>query len=506
MQRANSTPYLTSSKTWWRSLQIGGIFDADPRRSPWAGANLVYIGYCTSDGWSGDAGPETNAFGWAFRGQRMIEATFAALTKGVNVTTTTTVHYANHTHADVTSSAVYALGASDHVLFSGCSAGARGAMFNVDYVQPMLPPGAPPVLGFFDSPLWVDIQPAQADIMPLENETAAVLVLANATGRLGDACAAAYPGDEAWRCLYGQFRLPFVQTPYLLSASQFDKYQLSYNEGGLPPYYGANLSYADRFQSAVRSVVLDLPVRGSQPRSAVYSSACFKHCTSSLAWGAFWGVRVANVSLMKYLGDWYFGAAPPSSTSAGAAVLLPGVSAQHIEACTGFGCGQCHNRRYAIAPPLPPAYSASEPGFPPAGIAAMAGRSAAHNREVGQRSSHPLPAWLPLALVALVGAGLCSVSGPLRGRLVAALRNAGPQALEESWPPPLMGLGVPPSRRPKTPEAAGGAGISIEMTGRRSSTPDAGASRATTPVPHVRQRTPDSGETKPLLSRPPSRR
>jgi len=25
------------------------------------------------------------------------------------------------------------------------------------------------------------------------------------------ACAAAYPGDEAWRCIFGSYALPFVQ-------------------------------------------------------------------------------------------------------------------------------------------------------------------------------------------------------------------------------------------------------------------------------------------------------
>lgn len=99
-------------------------------------------------------------------------------------------------------------------------------MFNIDYVQAMLPPGAPPVLGFFDSPLWVDLEPNQPGIVPLQNETQAVFALVNATARLGEACAEAYPGDEGWRCLFGEYRLPFVEAPYLLSASQFDKYQL----------------------------------------------------------------------------------------------------------------------------------------------------------------------------------------------------------------------------------------------------------------------------------------
>ena len=51
----------------YHHLQMGGIFDADPHRNPWAGANLVYAAYCSSDAWVGDAGPESNAWGWHAR-------------------------------------------------------------------------------------------------------------------------------------------------------------------------------------------------------------------------------------------------------------------------------------------------------------------------------------------------------------------------------------------------------------------------------------------------------
>jgi hypothetical protein len=222
----------------------------------------------------------------------------------VNVTTLNVERFANHTHADVTETSTYYLTSSSKVLFGGCSAGSRGAMFSLDYVQAMLPAGAPPVLGFLDSPMWVDLEPLYPDIVSLENETQAIFNLVNATGRLGAACAAAYPGAEGWRCLYGQYRLPYVQTPYLISFSQSDRFQLPYNEGGngggYPPYTGANLTYADMFQAAVREVALQLPT-AAQPRSAVFSSACFTHCTSTLSYGAFWGLKVNGLSLKDYL-------------------------------------------------------------------------------------------------------------------------------------------------------------------------------------------------------------
>ncbi len=146
--------------------------------------------------------------------------------------------------------------------------------------------------------------------------------------------------------LFGQYRAPYLATPYLLSASQFDKYQcvgpagvpcggtaiafhahdesgcaltrpvpahprtislsrLPFNENGAPPYNSpAQAAYALQFQADVRSVMLNLPT-AYQPGSAVFSSACFKHCTSNTP--SFWGVTVDGRSLADVLRDWFFG-------------------------------------------------------------------------------------------------------------------------------------------------------------------------------------------------------
>ena len=156
--------------------------------------------------------------------------------------------------------------------------------------------------------------------------------------------------------------MPFVATPYLMSASQFDRYQLPWNEGTMPPYVGPALTYANAFQKAVRSVVLDLPTV-SQPGSAIYSSACFRHCVTMI--GAYWGVKVNGMSLNDYVAMWYFGSTDPDAHvnpqdgGQSGTALPPGLSDQHIEACNGFGCGECHSKTARPAPPLPPAYTTS---------------------------------------------------------------------------------------------------------------------------------------------------
>lgn len=155
---------------WPNMLRLQGIFDYDPNRNPMAGANLVQaracqserpvgsshqctaavetayganraqssaahdyplpqIGYCSSDAWVGDSAPDENALsatpnaaggvGWAFKGQRIIQATLATLAQQ------------------------FGLGSlpGTRLLFGGCSAGARGALFTLDYVQSMVPSG-----------------------------------------------------------------------------------------------------------------------------------------------------------------------------------------------------------------------------------------------------------------------------------------------------------------------------------------------------------------------------
>ena len=115
-------------------MALSGIFDPAPTRSPLAGANLVQIQYCSSDAWVGDISAEdalemnatqnaAHTLGWAFKGQRIVAAVLDILADEFGFG---------------------ALPGTD-LLFGGCSAGARGAMFTLDYVHEMV--RAPPACG-----------------------------------------------------------------------------------------------------------------------------------------------------------------------------------------------------------------------------------------------------------------------------------------------------------------------------------------------------------------------
>jgi hypothetical protein len=467
-----------------------------PPRSAFAGANLVYAGYCSSDAWVGNAGAESNSFGWAFRGQHHIEALIATLSEPCPVVIETRIHFLNRTHLDVnTTYTAEPLGAGSRLLFSGCSAGGRGAMFNIDYVAAMLPPGVE-LRGFFDSPLWVDVLPFESNITSLENETQTIFPLINATGRLSPACAAAYPGAESWKCLYGAYRIPFVQTTFLMSASQFDRYQLPWNEGTMPPYTGAALTYANAFQRAVRAVVLDLPT-AAQAGSAIYSSACFKHCTTML--GAFWGVKVNGWSLNDYLALWYFGSKDPEThvnpADGGAATsgLPAGVSDQHIEACLGFGCGECHSRTPSAGPPLPPAYATSlipgnqavVPGGPPSPRAFERVRTARASSAGGGMRSTALAVGGGVAAAAVLLGCAVAVAGGGKGPPRRVISTADARLARETSPLLQRNSAVavktglkPVARAPPKAAAESPAAAS------KSPPPPRGAVRSANPVRH----------------------
>lgn len=77
--------------------------------------------------------------------------------------------------------------------------------------------------------------------------------------------------SEQWKCLYGEYRMPFLQSPYLIVAAQYDSFQLSHDletEPGVaaaPPFGGEMLVYADMFGERTKGVLAGLPVPPSQP-------------------------------------------------------------------------------------------------------------------------------------------------------------------------------------------------------------------------------------------------
>ena len=113
---------------------------------------------------------------------------------------------------------------------------------------------------------------------------------------------------RARRCLFGQYRAPYLQTPFFASQAQFDSFQLEFALGGNPPTNASQIAFADTFQKDTLALARSLPT-ASQPHSGMYSSSCLLHCVTDGP--DFWTVTVNGVSLQKALAEWYFDGQAP---------------------------------------------------------------------------------------------------------------------------------------------------------------------------------------------------
>lgn len=160
-----------------------------------------------------------------------------------------------------------------------------GAMHHLDYVASILPNSR--VVGFLDSPMWMNIDPMDPELTSLMDQTHQVVQLANVS--LSDNCQETYGEavvmDWEWKCAFGQYAVPLLQTEFLMVASQYDAFQLGQNgisgvdddslTGDEQQYtYGLGL----RMQALVKSV---LPSSSLNANASVLSWSCFNHAIST---------------------------------------------------------------------------------------------------------------------------------------------------------------------------------------------------------------------------------
>ena len=336
-ERRRYSPSLMSSQAWPSSLALGGLF-SPLSKNPLAGANKVFLGYCSSDAWTGDIGASTATFDFAFRGQRILKAVLSALA----------------TQHGLGGSAVR----QDRVLLAGGAGGGRGALLSLDSVSHWLSGSTTThrvsVQGLFDAALWVPLSPLGNALASatLASQVQRAIGLFNATALQSTACLAAYPvSTEQWQCFFPSTRLPYVRTPYLLAQPQFDKPQLLWDlSGALPPYDTAQSAFAESFASAVAAASA-AAVASPSSSNGLFSPACFKGPVTLSP--QLWGVRAGGSSTTA--------PSPPAPTSLGDLLRLwfvqnvTGLSVSVRDSCAGFACGgTCRsNAGHARSSPRP---------------------------------------------------------------------------------------------------------------------------------------------------------
>jgi len=307
--RYQTRPYFMSSKSWASKMAQartarrhlsrphacqGGIFDSDAEKSGFGNSNRVYVKYCSSDLWMGDVAASDATFGFAFRGQRIANAVVAALVQK------------------------HGMSSGARLLFGGCSAGAIGAMLNLDVIADSCAALGIEVRGLLDAAALVDIYPTgwpwSPDLTPLQTLMAQLVALLRPP--LPEACVrAGLAGDATWKCFFSAYRMPLLATPFFANAVQFDDFELQYDTDNLGPSTPAQFAFVDSFQPAFLDLIAALP-----PGTGVYSPTCLVHCLSGQP--TFADFLTNGVSMSAALSDWYFGDQPTS-------VVSP---------CQGFSC------------------------------------------------------------------------------------------------------------------------------------------------------------------------
>jgi len=301
-----STNPLCSSTGWETEKNLAGVFWPGAEDMALRDANKVYVRYCTSDGHMADAGASPTTGGRHFRGAAVVRAVFNELV----VTHGLGCPHARGRHL---------------VAFGGGSAGARGAMVHIDYVNSMLGAAGAnvDVIGLLDSPLWLDIPPIAAGQVSLADTTRKVYSYGN-VAHLGEECAALYKGPDAWKCLFAQYRLPTLRTPYFLVASQYDSFQLYWNIQKNPTTE-PEIAYANLFANRTHEFMLELRSNWKQARpNSVFSWACYSHSVSLSDQG--YNGYTSNGFTMR-----------SAFLTARSWTNVP--ATQWVETCSGFNCG-----------------------------------------------------------------------------------------------------------------------------------------------------------------------
>jgi hypothetical protein len=189
------------------------------------------------------------------------------------------------------------------LVLAGCSAGARGAMFNLDAVAAAAPPTVS-VVGVLDSPEWINVLPLNPSIVSLADQCASAMTLFNATAELNPQCVRSLPSNSSFLCLMGEYLMPYLNTPYFLNAGQFDAFQIPYNVGANPQLSNpTEMAYCNAWQDTLLSAINPLPT-ASQQNSGVFSLSCLRHCLTQGP--SFWTNKILNVSFASALGEWFY--------------------------------------------------------------------------------------------------------------------------------------------------------------------------------------------------------
>ncbi|ELR17816.1 uncharacterized protein ACA1_029380 [Acanthamoeba castellanii str. Neff] len=293
-ERQKRAPYLISLagyKEQWSGPV--GIFAQNETTNPlFHNVNHVYVLYCSSDAWSGDASKtQSNIF--HFRGKKIVKAVLEDVYKYRGLRESSDQR---------------------QILFSGCSAGGVGVVVNANFVQAtlrdLLKNNATRVLSLADAGIMFDY-PLYPEHLPLDHvfDTTIIPALEQFTkgfplwnGQLDSSCTAAYP-KQPEKCYFGQYAYSFIDTPMLVNQQQYDAWQLDWNIGYVPAQYNSSMeTYANNYRLNTVEVLAVM----TKKQHTIFSGMCFSHCsTDNNNWANLRLSDDTDTSLAAVFGPWW---------------------------------------------------------------------------------------------------------------------------------------------------------------------------------------------------------
>lgn len=298
-ERMRNTSMLMSSKAW-SPTKIGiGILSTDPQENPsWWNATHVYVPYCSSDAWSGNASRGE----FSFLGTRILDKVFDDLL-------------------------LRGLYNAKHLLIAGSSAGGIGVILNLDRIAKRIQASGSTVQvrGLADSGWYLigDHRPLsrrclRRGVNNCPPPLAIVQGIRFWDGIVPEDCARRYP-SEKWKCYFGEYvyktddKSP-KHSPLFVFQWLYDIVQLVWTAFGtftIPRELGELTIDPQKLLSNGTKLRESFNRTGGL-QCAVFAPSCLSH--TILTRNDWLTVKVAGKNLNDALEDWYQYPDPSSAT------------------------------------------------------------------------------------------------------------------------------------------------------------------------------------------------
>eukprot|EP01128_Nolandella_sp_AFSM9_P004952 TRINITY_DN2336_c0_g2_i1.p1 TRINITY_DN2336_c0_g2~~TRINITY_DN2336_c0_g2_i1.p1 ORF type:complete len:400 (+),score=72.96 TRINITY_DN2336_c0_g2_i1:1-1200(+) len=253
-----------------------GILSEDPSTNPlFFNWNLVFLPYCTSDDFSGNATKPETGTNWSFLGSRIVP-------------TVVTLLKSDHGLVDR---------GDTTVLLSGSSAGAEAIFTNLDTLDNNLLPYSR-VVSLCDSGWFLDSTPYHRNNCTNSDSCTEQYGLERGTALwqavMDEDCqrAMATTPDELWKCLLGPTAANYLSAPMMIFNYLFDQAEFGHDGLGFPRT-PAELEYAQE-----NAVNVTKTLRATQ-QQWVFAPSCFEHTIIFYGFPQFATISVNGVTLTE---------------------------------------------------------------------------------------------------------------------------------------------------------------------------------------------------------------